>query len=288
MFVKNNSISAFKTYFTQYLKDIYDDREVLSLFDLTFFYLKGWEKITLRMNEKELLSESELLHLKNILRRLKKQEPIQHIFSKAEFYGLEFYVNKDVLIPRQETEELVDLVIKHAPSSASILDVGTGSGCIPIVLATQLKNAKISAIDVCPKAIEIAKKNAKLHQVSISFVEQDILALDSLSSILPTPLDIIISNPPYITQQEKEIMSANVLDFDPHLALFVANETPLVFYKKITDLAFEHLKPSGMLFFEINAFFGQETLDVVLKKGFSKAELIKDLNGKDRIIFAVK
>lgn len=289
MFVENNTIQAFKTYFFKRLNPIYEEGEVNQLFYLTFFYFKGWDRITLRMNEKEKLSESELLKLNLIIKRLVISEPIQHIFGETNFYGLDFKVSKDVLIPRQETEELVDLIIANSyKKPIHLLDVGTGSGCIPLSIAINAPNIKVSAIDVSKEALIIAKENASLHNVNLDLYEIDVLNLDSISSKIPAQVDVIVSNPPYITMDEQQLMHKNVLDFDPHLALFVENNTPLIFYIKITQLAEEKLKEGGELYFEINENFGEETVNLVKEYQFKNVELIKDLNGKDRIVKAIK
>lgn len=288
MFVVNNTLASFKEYFTNRLENSYEKGEVEQLFNLTFFYFKGWDKISLRMNEKELLSESELLELRTIVKRLVAFEPIQHVFSKAEFFELEFFVNNSVLVPRQETEELVDLILSNTNSPKTLLDIGTGTGCIPIAIAKNNRQIIVSAIDVCSDAIEVAKKNANDNGVTLTLYCYDILKVSNLNEIIDHSIDIIVSNPPYITMKEKELMHENVLAFDPHLALFVENDSPLIFYDKISDLAFKKLTEGGELYFEINEYFGKETLELVKSYGFSKVTLIQDLNGKDRIVFAVK
>ncbi len=289
MFVQNNSLTAFKTFFFERLQVIYEEGEVKQLFYLTFFYLKGWDKITLRLNEKTLLSESELFQLRTVVKRLAQSEPIQHIFGSTHFYGIDIIVNKHVLIPRQETEELVDLIIqRNQGRPIRLLDIGTGSGCIPIAVGINLPNAKMYAIDVCAEALKVAAKNAKENNVNIELHQADVLKVDDLSNVITESVDVIVSNPPYITAQEKEQMHKNVLNFDPALALFVANETPLVFYEKITELAAQKLAKGGQLYFEINEQFGAETLELVKKYPFCEVELLQDINGKDRIIKALK
>ena len=288
MFVNDNKVASFKAYFSQKLKANYPDRELAQLFELTFYYLKGWEKITLRMKDQEALSESELLKLNSIVKRLQKNEPIQHIFNQTEFYELPFYVDHNVLVPRQETEELVDLIIQNTSSKKVLLDIGTGSGCIPIAVGKNLPHLNLLGLDVSKEALKVAKINAETNHVKLDLIHQNILTLDHLSTIVNETIDVIVSNPPYITEKEKKQMSENVLAYDPHLALFVSNETPLVFYNKISELAFQKLESGGELYFEINEYFGKETQHLVQSKGFKKVELIKDINGKDRIIYAVK
>ncbi len=288
MFVHSNTVQAFKEYFFERLEVIYGEGEVNQLFNLTFFYYKNWDKITLRFNESEKLSESELLELRAIVKRLENAEPIQHIFESTNFFGFDFKVNKDVLIPRQETEELVDLILTNLKEKCTILDIGTGSGCIPIAIVKSFPSIKAKAIDISSKALAIAKENAEHNKVDLELFKQDILTLKSLGTLIPEHIDVIISNPPYITNREKELMHKNVLDFDPHLALFVENHTPLIFYKKITQLAEEKLAAGGMLYFEINEHFGQETADLVKSYQFKEVKLIQDINGKDRIVSAIK
>lgn len=289
MFVKDNTIKSFRAFFINCLSKLYDINEINQLYNLTFLYYKGWDKISIKLNEGNLLSESELIHLNKITKRLKNSEPIQHIFGETNFYGLDFFVNKNVLIPRQETEELVDLIIKNNNNTPiNLLDVGSGSGCIPITLAKKCKNINPFAIDVNNFALEIANKNAKKHNVNLKLYCVDILQLSDISNIIPENIDIIVSNPPYITNKEKEIMHKNVLNFEPHIALFVEDTTPLIFYEKITILAEKKLNTGGKLFFEINENFGKETLELVNKYNFKDAILIKDINGKDRIIHTTK
>ena len=288
MFVNDNKIASFKTYFKNKLKNNYPERELNQLFELSFYYLKGWEKITLRISENQALSESELLKLNHVVKRLLKNEPIQHIFNQTEFYGIPFYVDHNVLVPRQETEELVDLIIQNSKDKKVLLDIGTGSGCIPIAIGKNLPHLNLLALDVSKKALEVAKKNAEANNVNLKLIHNDILLLEDFSSIIDKKVDVIVSNPPYITENEKKQMAENVLAYDPHLALFVRNETPLVFYEKITALAFKKLETGGELYFEINEYFGLETKQLVQEKGFQKVELIQDINGKDRIVYAVK
>ncbi|MCT4579843.1 MAG: peptide chain release factor N(5)-glutamine methyltransferase [Flavobacteriales bacterium] len=285
----SNTVRAFKQYFFEHLKAIYEEGEVNQLFSLTFFYYKNWDKISLRFNEQEKLSESELLELRTIVKRLANAEPIQHIFETAYFYGLDFKVSKDVLVPRQETEELVDLILNHIPNGPiSILDIGTGSGCIPIAIAKNAPEAKVLALDVSSEALSIAEENASIHQVELKLFQEDVLKLDSITSIIPEKINVIISNPPYITVKEKALMHPNVLEFDPHLALFVTNEKPLVFYEKIVQLAEEKLESEGQLYFEINEHFGEETKALIEQYQFKKVSLIKDINEKDRMVSAIK
>lgn len=209
--------------------------------------------------------------------------PIQYVMGKAHFFGREFLVNRNVLIPRQETEELInEIIIDNKRSGLEILDIGTGSGCIAIILGLELKNPGLTALDIDIDAIEVARRNAKICNLQMDFVQSDILRMEKL----PKKYDIIVSNPPYVTVSEKSKMHQNVLKFEPQIALFVPNEDPLVFYRKIIELASKHLNGGGKLYFEINERFGNELLTLLKKNGCTSSKLIRDLNGKDRILKA--
>jgi len=283
-------LREFKLFFNEALLAIYPKTEIDS-----FFFILMEEKLKLQridtvLKPDFLITEKNLIDLKNIVKRLQKEEPVQYILGNTEFYGLTFLVNKNTLIPRTETEELVAWVLDEIKVLAnnkitepSILDIGTGTGCIPISLAKNLTSLNISAIDISPEALLIAKQNAILNKVTIEFIELDILNAESL----PQEYDVIISNPPYVRELEKEEIKNNVLENEPHLALFVADENPLIFYNKIADLAKKQLSKNGILFFEINQYLGKETLNMLVKKGFKNIQLKKDLFGNDRIIKCV-
>ncbi|MGA1226533.1 MAG: peptide chain release factor N(5)-glutamine methyltransferase [Tamlana sp.] len=216
------------------------------------------------------------------LELLKKHKPIQYIIGETEFYGLPFQVTEDVLIPRPETEELVKWVIKNANYNEPIhiLDVGTGSGCIAIALAKNLPNAKIYALDVSADALKIAKQNAELNNVKIEFFKADILKIKKINNL---NFDVIVSNPPYVREQEKELMKPNVLENEPHLALFVKDSNPLLFYEAISQFTVDNLSKKGMLFFEINEYLGRDMI-ALMKAHFSNIELKQDIFKKDRMI----
>ena len=283
-------LKEFKLFFNEALSTIYPKTEIDS-----FFFILMEEKLKLQridtvLKPDFLITKKNLIDLKTIVKRLQKEEPIQYIIGNTEFYSLPFLVNKNTLIPRTETEELVAWVLNETKVLAnnktielSILDIGTGTGCIPISLAKNLTSLNISAIDISPEALLIAKQNAILNKVTIEFIELDILNTESL----PQEYDVIISNPPYVRELEKEEIKNNVLENEPHLALFVADENPLIFYNKIADLAKQQLSKNGMLFFEINQYLGKETVNMLVKKGFKNIQLKKDLFGKDRMIKCV-
>lgn len=219
----------------------------------------------------------------NILSQLKSGKPIQYVLGETIFYGLKFSVNKNTLIPRPETEELVHLIIgENKNQPISILDIGTGSGCIAITLQKKLPLTNVFGFDIDENAITLAKQNAKLNKVNIGFSLADALHLHPKNY---PKYDIIVSNPPYVTHTEKATMCSEVLDFEPHLALFVPDENPLIFYDCISDFALTNLSPQGKLYFEINQHLGLATQKMLEHKGFS-ATLIKDINGNHRIISA--
>lgn len=283
-------LKEFRVYFTDTLSEIYPKTEID-----TFFFLLIEEKLNLQrvdtvMKPDFLIVDAVLSELKEIISRLKKEEPIQYIVGNTEFYGLPFKVNENTLIPRPETEELVEWVLKEVTelreikvAKFSILDIGTGTGCIPISLDKNLSDVKISAIDVSSGALEVARQNATLNNVEISFLEMNILETEEL----PQQYNIIVSNPPYVRELEKVEINNNVLENEPHLALFVDDDNPLIFYAKIADLAKNYLSKDGILFFEINQYLGKETVEMLKQKGFSNIELKKDLFGNDRMIKAI-
>lgn len=233
-----------------------------------------------------LLPESEKERIREITEHIKQMEPIQYIIGIADFYSLEFEVNPAVLIPRPETEELVEHIIHDTGNRAvSILDVGTGSGCIAVTLAKQLNRAKVSAADISSEALSTARRNAGKNGVDVSFFGTDILREQAAADI-PGRFDIIVSNPPYIKEEEKKDMERNVLDYEPHLALFVPDEDPLLFYRAIARFGIKKLNAGGHLYFEINARCGAETAGMLCDEGYKEITLIKDLSGKDRILKA--
>lgn len=224
--------------------------------------------------------------LEDILTRLRNHEPIQYILGTCSFCGLEFQVAPGVLIPRPETAELVDWIVSgHRTSlSADILDIGTGSGCIAISLAHHLKGATVSAWDISSEALRIARQNAERNQVRVSFTRTDILQPE----VPDMQADIIVSNPPYITEKEREEMEHNVLDWEPEQALFVPDNDPLLFYRAIARHGLHMLRPQGRIYFEINRAYGKETTDLLMRLGYKQVELKKDFYGNDRMIKAIK
>ena len=280
-------IKEYRTEFIQQLTSIYDAGEAESFFYLILEENHQMKRIDLALNSDLSFSDTEIQYWNSILDELKKEIPIQYLLGKTSFYGLEFEVNENVLIPRPETEELVEWIVESQKSKAKsqkskILDIGTGSGCIAISLAKNIPNATVFAIDISEKALATAKKNAEINGVNVVFIEKNILKTEDLEQYF----DIIVSNPPYVRELEKQEIRKNVLDNEPHLALFVEDNDALIFYRKIAELAQKNLTQNGQLFFEINQYLGTETVDLLEKMNFKNIELRKDIYGNDRMIKA--
>jgi release factor glutamine methyltransferase len=272
-------VSNIIPYFKAELLGITQEREVISWAYIVIQHLLGYNRSDCIIHADKEITIEMSDEIKQIVRDLKIQKPLQYILEEVEFYGMKFQVNEHTLIPRPETEELVEWVLQENFNSA--LDIGTGSGCIAIALAKHSK-AAISAVDISEMALKVAKANAKLNKVNINFSMQDVLKSSSLSKV-----DIIVSNPPYVLESEKQKMKANVLQYEPYLALFTADKEPLLFYKKIGSLAAKSLNFGGKLFFEINEKYGAEILEILRKIGFVDIALKKDINDKDRMIKAI-
>ncbi len=265
---------------------IYLEEERKSLIYITLCHLLSCSRFQLHEQFQANLPYSQQIRMEEITSDLLKHKPIQYILGKTEFYGLPFNVGPGVLIPRPETEELVQWIItgnKHRPGN-SFLDVGTGSGCIAIALARNLPGAEVFALDHSPAALAYAAENARLNQVNIHFIEQDFLAAQ-----IPWPrkFDVVVSNPPYVPVSEQESMLPNVLGYEPHEALFVPDRDPLLFYGRIAESAPEILKPGGSVYCEIHEIQGREIPDLFRNNGFGQAEIKKDINGKERMFRAI-
>lgn len=272
--------------YQQKLQKLYDEEEIQSLFLLVVNHLLGYGKGRYIIEKQTPLGEAIYLKFEEILLLLSNGIPVQYVIGEIEFYGLPFKVNSSVLIPRPETEELVDWILNDqeiSRESGNVIDIGTGSGCIAISLKKYLSQAYVFAMDISKEALETAKGNASLNQVEVAFMHDDIL--QPLNTDF-AKFDIIVSNPPYITEDEKLEMHQNVLAHEPHTALFVSNEKPLVFYEAIADFAKKYLCDNGKLFFEINEYLGKQTVEMLAAKGFSNILLRKDMQGKDRMIKA--
>lgn len=285
MFVKENTVSAIKEYFFSSLQDLYPKLEVESFFHILCDHFLGYNRAQVAISLKKTMSESELLKFYYAIKDLKKFKPVQFIIGTQFFYDNEFKVTEHTLIPRPETEELVDLIVKdNAGFHGCILDIGTGSGAIAISLDKALVNSTLTAFDVSKDALETAKENNLAINSNVDFQYHDILK--------PTynreAFDIIVSNPPYVLESEKELMKANVLEFEPHLALFVEDSDPLLFYKSIIEFCELHLVSGGKLYFEINEKYDEETAKLLSDNNFSEIEVIKDMQGKNRIVKGIK
>ena len=280
-------IKEYRTQFIQELLLIFDEGEAESFFYLILEEKQQLKRIDLALHPDLTFSKEQMLVWNSLLEQLKCEVPVQYLLGKTSFYGLDFEVNPTVLIPRSETEELVDWIIKSLKSrignsKLKILDIGTGSGCIAISLAKNIENAQVFAIDISDKALATAKKNAEVNKVEVTFIHQNILDTADLNQ----NFDIIVSNPPYVRNLEKQEIKKNVLNNEPHLALFVEDNDALIFYKKIAKLAQQSLSQNGELFFEINQYLGQEMIEMLEKMNFRTIELRKDIYGNDRMIRA--
>lgn len=298
------NVQEIKDYFNFSLAHYYDREEIKNLCLLTLEKYLNISRAALRIKSDMQIQEDVARKFVLVVEELLEHKPIQYILGETEFYGLKFLVDEEVLIPRQETEELVDWILRdlhvrdkneallkgtqHKP--LKLMDIGTGSGCIPITLKKNRTELNVYALDVSEGALQLASKNAALNEVEIHFMKQNILQwkneINADLSLLQ--FDIIVSNPPYVLQTEKNNIQKNVLDYEPHLALFVEDENPLLFYETIATFAQKHLSESGYLYFEINEQFGDAMVQMLGANGFEKVELKKDLNGKDRMVKARK
>lgn len=264
------------------LDAVYPVEEVDSFFYMAIEHYLKLERFVLALEPNYVVTKDEESTLFLVVDKLKKHIPIQYILGTAHFMGLDFNVNTNVLIPRPETEELVSWILNevNVNQEITILDIGTGSGCIAITLAKNLPKAKVFALDISKEAILVAKSNAEANNVTVTFLEQNILEEPSLKQ----NFNIIVSNPPYVRDLEKKEMSANVLEHEPNLALFVSDNNPLVFYKAITNFSVNHLRENGKLFFEINQYLGEQTKELLVGLNYINIKLKKDMYGNDRML----
>lgn len=280
-------LKEIKKIFHKELDTIYPKEEVASFFYLLIEHYLGLQRFVLSLEPNKVVNKEEEQPLFEALSQLKLQKPIQYIIGETQFMDMFFKVDENVLIPRPETEELVRWIIEDYQDERSrnlkVLDIGTGSGCIAISLAKNFPDAKVYAMDISSEAIKVAKENAEQNKVAISFIEGNILELETIGVVF----DVIVSNPPYVRELEKKEMHANVLENEPDLALFVSDKDPLIFYKKITDFAKQNLKNKGALYFEINQYLGTETKAIVTESNFYEVILRKDIFGQDRMVKGV-
>jgi release factor glutamine methyltransferase len=289
MFVVSNTYESVKSYFFERLSEQYSEREIV-------FFSKEAIKKRLNFSDTDLIlqkdirfSESDLLYFRSVVKRLQNHEPFQYIIGETFFYDLLIRCDERALIPRPETEELVDWIAQSVNRNQSheIIDVCTGSGCIALALKSVLKSSNVSATDISPEAIALAKKNAMLLGLEIHFFQDNAL-VDETDLFAENSVDILVSNPPYIPMKDKVSMEKNVLDYEPHLALFVSDESPLIFYQAIAKKAIRMLKSGGMLFFELHESYAEQTKELVLALGFDEVEIKQDLQGKNRMLKAKK
>lgn len=285
-------LKTLREHFYTSLKEDYPETEIQSFFNLLSECFLKMKRVEVSLNLYAPISGKKTEKFENAITRLKDQEPIQYIIGSTEFYGLPFKVTESTLIPRPETEELVQWITDISNSKTenlSILDIGTGTGCIAICLAKNKPDATVYAVDISKKALTVARTNAKLNKVDIEFVELDILDWENGASNLKNiEFDIIVSNPPYVRALEKSQMSANVLRHEPGLALYVEDDDPLIFYKAIVELAQTHLKSNGQLYFEINQYLGSEMVQLLEDSDFKEIELKMDIFGNNRMVSGVK
>lgn len=279
------TINEYKKAFVSELSTLYETDEAAAFFQMALEQWLGLKRIDLALDIHRELPPETHQKFEAFKQRLLRSEPVQYLLGTAWFCGLPFKVNPSVLIPRPETEELVSWIVSNAANypGCRIADIGTGSGCIAISLAHLLPGANVSAIDISEPALATARENAAQNRVAVDFLQMDILSATALE-----PCDIIVSNPPYVREKEKTEMRANVLDNEPHLALFVRDDDALLFYRAIAALAFNALSASGQLFFEINQYLGPETVSLVESIGFKNVELRRDIYGNHRMLRATK
>ena len=279
------TFAELKAHIHNCLQPLYPKSEINSFYFILLQHYGNYTTADVLANADTLLTDNIKQSIQQAITELQTAKPIQYILGETEFFSNRFFVDENVLIPRPETEELVDWVLQEYPDKSEkikLLDVGTGSGCIAISLAKALPNAVVTAIDVSEGALKVAKRNAELNSVVTYFLQQDILRIETL----PNKYDIIISNPPYVRELEKKEIRHNVLEYEPHLALFVPDNNPLLFYDKIATLAQQSLNTNGSLFFEINQYLGQEMQTLLEQKHFTEITLRQDLFGNDRMIKA--
>ncbi len=277
--------------FVNNLKTIYDEREAGNIADWVFEKVTGLKKLERRLNRNSQLKETELLELQNNLQQLLAHKPVQYVLQEAWFYKMKFYVDENVLIPRPETEELVEWIVNDANEKTSnskptnIIDIGTGSGCIAISLKKELKNANVTAIDTSKKALEVAQKNSSELNAEVNFIEMNFLKEEDWKSL--KKYDVIVSNPPYIPLKEKEKLAKNVTEYEPALALFVENYDSYIFYKKTIEFSKTHLESAGKIYVEVHEDYAREVKKIFEDSGL-KSDIKKDIYGKERIVKARK
>jgi len=282
---RDNLLANLKHAWKEALENFFPRQETNQLLNSLILHYTGYSRTDQALNQNYRLSESEMISINQAVKRLLKEEPIQYILGVSEFFGLQLKVNPAVLIPRPETEELVELILKQNKQECmNILDIGTGSGCIALALKSQLPQSNLMAFDVSEEALSIASTNARDLQLEVAFYHCDILSASDCEH--GHNFDIIVNNPPYVTALDKQEMKNNVLDFEPNLALFVQGDDPLLFYRCIANYALDHLNMGGKIYFETNENFGIETASLLESLGFKQALVFQDIHGKNRFVSA--
>jgi len=282
------TVQEMQQYIHQSISEAYPEPEAGAVAQLVLEHVLQKSRTELRLGRQEQVTTEQEMQVQQAVARLQQQEPVQYVLGEAHFYGLDLQVDARVLIPRPETEELVDLVLKEHKGQAGlqVLDICTGSGCIPLALAANLKDADVYGLEISGGALGVARANADRHKLSVTWLQQDIF--EPVQRIKRASLDIITSNPPYVLEEEKQLMCPNVLAYEPHLALFVPDTDGLKYYKTITEAGLQLLKQGGKLYFEINERYGGQVQALLLQAGFAEATVVQDLSGKDRIVRAIR
>jgi len=287
MRVAGNKLSHLADFYSRELSGLYEQNEIDAIFQLAVHKVLNLPAHQLKRRLNDNVNQSELLVLYDCAKELRGGKPLQYILNESWFYNLAFYVDSSVLIPRPETEELVDLILKNNGTLHSLLDIGTGSGCIPVSIKKNRPGAAVAACDISVPALEVARRNAGSYDLEIDFFQADILK-DNLSG-KQKQFQVIVSNPPYIKYSEKMHMSPNVLQHEPHLALFTPDEDEIIFYRRIISLCSEHLQDGGSLYFELNPLTAPQVAECAEKSSiFDKVVLLKDLSGNLRFMHAIK
>lgn len=290
MFVQTNSVKAVKAYFKDRLKDLFTESELKAMIREAVIARLNLSSADYLLSDDRLLSESDLLYFRSIVKRLQANEPFQYIMGHTDFFGLNLKTDKRALIPRPETEELVQWVTEvfDKEGTYKMMDLCTGSGCIALALKSHFKNAEIIGTDLSADALQLAQENGSVLGISVEWKQLDATEQKAYQVLTQGSFDCWISNPPYIPQKDKHEMLPNVLDYEPHMALFVENDDASLFYREIGRAGLNFLKPGGHLFFEIHEGLGKETTALLEELGYENVSLRKDLQGKDRMIMAVR
>ena len=283
MFVADNRVASAKKYFFDALADLFSISECKSMWSSVLSSFFGWTHSDILLKYEERFSESDLLRIRSVVKRLQANEPFQYIMGEVHFADLNLKIDQRALIPRPETEELIDLILKLDEPFECILDLCTGSGCMALALQSKFLNAQVLGIDLSEDAIALARENALQTKLDVEFVIGDVLQWQPVQAF-----DLIVANPPYIPEQEAKLMAANVLDFEPHMALFVPDHDPLMFYKRIVAIANASLQSKGYLALEIHEDLAVQTIALITPEVFEKPRIYRDLQGKERMILAQK